>query len=186
MAKSAAARKKPAAAVKKTSGKGQADIMVGPSWRSWLDHLEKTGPTWLWACTTLCHVLCCRVTEVLKLQRGDFDMEAGFVYVGPLKRRGEMRKPLSKAAQAILAKWIENGGATQQRTRRCGARGLTTIHDKWYFPSSEESEAYLFPSHRSDASLKRANKAIQDFLGGCKRIYSGRGGVLCGRVLISR
>ena len=153
--------KKPAAkgTSKKTAGKGQADTLIGTSWRAWLDHLENTGPTWLWALTTLCHLFCCRVTEVLNLQRRDLDLEAGYVYIGPLKRQGETRKILSKAAAAILTKWGEDGGATHQRTRRCGARGLVTVHDRWYFPNASEEEAYLFPSGRKDAKEKRMNKA---------------------------
>ena len=148
--------KKPAA--KKSAGKGQADMLVGPSWRAWLDHLKITGPTWLWVLTTLCHLLCCRVTEVLKLQREDVDLEAGFVYVGPLKRQGEVRKALSKAAKEIFERFVEDGGATEQRTRKCGSRGVVTIHDRWRFPTVEEKDAYLFPPVRKDSKLDRMNK----------------------------
>eukprot|EP00439_Symbiodinium_sp_Y106_P054716 s6649_g7.t1 len=151
--------KKPAAQ-KKCSGKGQADMLVGPSWRAWLDHLQNKGPTWLWALTTLCHLLCCRVTEVLKLQREDVDLESGFVYVGPLKRQGEVRKPLSKAAREVLERWVQDGGVSEERTRKCGSRGVVTIHDKWRFPPVEDKEAYLFPAVRSDSKLKRMNKDI--------------------------
>ena len=150
--------KKPAAQTKKTSGKGQADMLVGPSWRAWLDHLQKTGPTWLWALTTLCHLLCCRVTEVLNLQREDVDLESGFVCVGPLKRREEVRKPLSQAAREVLQRWAQDGGVSEERTRKCGSRGVVTIHDKWRFPPAEDKEAYLFPAVRKDSKLNRMNK----------------------------
>ena len=109
----------------------------------------------------VCYVapyLCCRVTEVLMLKRRDIDTENGVVYVGPLKHRGETRKCLSQAAQQILAKWMQEGGVTVQRTRKCGARGLQTIHDRWEFPAPEDGKKFLFPSRRSDAKKKQMTK----------------------------
>lgn len=53
---------------KKQKLNGPADSLVGDAWKCWIQHLERRGPTWLVAFTTLSHLLCARVTEIMKLK----------------------------------------------------------------------------------------------------------------------
>ena len=146
-------RKRPA----KKAGKGQADSLVGQSWKAWKAHLHETGPTWLFCLTCLSHLLCCRVSETLQLKRGNFDLAGGWVVVGAMKRGAELRKPLSQAAHKLIQHWVSGNGMTVQRTRRCGSRGLITFADTWAWPV--EQDDFLFPSTRKDAAKKNMNKA---------------------------
>ena len=68
---------------------GQAEALHGPLWNQWRQHVLKTGPTWLFVVISLAHMLCCRVTEILKLTGDDFSFRHRFVRIKPLKRQPE-------------------------------------------------------------------------------------------------
>ena len=75
--------------------KGHADKLFGPSWCAWLNHVQTTGPSWLWALTALCHLCCSATEEVLRLQQQDADLQLGSVHMVLLERQGEVRKSSS-------------------------------------------------------------------------------------------
>ena len=46
---------------------------------------------WVYVAVVLTHVLCCRITEILTLEAGDFNWKANYVTIKPLKRQPEAR-----------------------------------------------------------------------------------------------
>ena len=50
-----------------------------------MTHVARVGPAWLFVMFTLCHLLCSRVTEILKLQLQDVDLDNDKITVKPLK-----------------------------------------------------------------------------------------------------
>lgn len=136
--------------------RGQADSLTGSAWSAWMTHLSRVGPSWLFVLFALCHLLCCRVTEILKLQLQDIDFEKKNVKIKPLKKRGEIMKPISATLQKFLDKWRQDGGQSFTYTRKWGKQGLRTYRDTWSFPT--EMEQYFFPPKRSDNKMGRMSK----------------------------
>ena len=141
---------------KAKSKRGQADCLTGSAWSAWMLHVSRVGPSWLFVLFTLCHLLCCRVTEALKLQLQDIDFENKRVKVKALKRRADIMKPISPTLQKFLEKWQQDGGQTFTYTRKWGKQGLRTYRDTWSFPT--EPGQYFFPPKRSDNEMGRMNK----------------------------
>ena len=84
---------------------GQAEALHGPLWNQWRQHVLKTGPTWLFVVISLTHMLCCRVTEILKLTGDDFSFRHRFVRIKPLKRQpeaGKQKEPLKNREVMIF------------------------------------------------------------------------------------
>lgn len=75
--------------MKKTMQLGQAEAMHGKLWKQWTEHVKRVGPSWLFAAITLSHMFCCRISEILSLQAGDFNFRHRFVKIKPLKRQPE-------------------------------------------------------------------------------------------------
>ena len=142
----------------KVKKRGQADPLTGHAWQSWMDHVARVGPTWLFVVFTLCHLLCCRVTEVLMLQLKDLDMDAKTVQIKALKRRGAILKPMSAPLVRMLKQWNENAGVSFTYTRKWGQRGVCTFTDKWKYPTAAES--YFFPPKRCDNKMGRISKDL--------------------------
>ena len=61
-------------------GNGQADKLPGAAW-ALFNHVQATGPSWVYPVVCLGHLLCIRVTEVLSLSGKDFDLAGGVVQV---------------------------------------------------------------------------------------------------------
>ena len=68
---------------------GQAEALHGKLWVQWTQHVKRVGPSWLFVAITLSHMFCCRITEILSLQAGDFNVRHRFVKINPLKRQPE-------------------------------------------------------------------------------------------------
>lgn len=157
-----AGKAKAKAKVKKDQGqkakskRGQADSLTGNGWAAWMTHVSRVGPSWLFVLFALCHLLCCRVSEILKLQLQDMDFENKRVKIKPLKKRGEIMKPISATLQKFLDKWRQDGGQSFTYTRKWGKQGLRTYRDTWSFPT--EPEQYFFPPKRSDNKMGRMSK----------------------------
>ena len=149
--------------------RGPAEVLDGPAFKAWLVHLQNQGPTWLWVVTSLCHLLCARVSEILNLQKVDLNLRDGWVRIQGLKNHGEIFKPLSAAAKSLLESWEDQGGQSWPRTRRWGNLGLRTYHDRWSMPVSDTD--YLFPAKRKDSLTPQMNKA-----GFVKKAKPGSGG----------
>eukprot|EP00435_Cladocopium_sp_Y103_P057403 s1579_g19.t1 len=141
---------------KEKGKRGQADSLTGSAWSAWMVHVSRVGPSWLFVLFTLCHLLCCRVTEALKLQLQDIDFENQRVKVKALKRRADIMKPISPPLKKFLDKWQQSGGQTFTYTRKWGKQGLRTYRDTWSFPTKPED--YLFPPKRSDNDMGRMSK----------------------------
>ncbi|CAE7619753.1 unnamed protein product, partial [Symbiodinium sp. KB8] len=124
--------------------------------KSWLQHLKGVGPTWCYVLASMCHLLCCRVTEVIRLQAKHIDLDNGRVQVGELKQQEKILKPLTDTAKTFFTQLRDNAGHSEQRTRRCGSRGYVTYQDSWGWPA--DPEAFLFPATRKDATAKHMNK----------------------------
>ncbi|CAE7696987.1 unnamed protein product [Symbiodinium sp. CCMP2592] len=124
--------------------------------KSWLQHLKGVGPTWCYVLASMCHLLCCRVTEVLRLQAKHVDLAFGRVQVGELKKQEKILKPLTDTAKTFFTQLRDNAGHSEQRTRRFGSRGYVTYQDSWSWPT--DPEAFLFPATRKDAVAKHMNK----------------------------
>ena len=146
------AKKKPA-----NKKRGKAEPLLGAGWAAFLQHLAKTGPTWALIALSLAHMLCCRISEVLRLQLQDINWEDKKIRVRELKGHAEMMKPLSQAAVLFLEKLKAEGGRKISRTRMWGSRGLVTFMDWWVFPRT--AEGYLFPASRKDSQTPHRNKA---------------------------
>ena len=135
---------------------GPADALHGAAFASWLSHLQSSGPTWLFIVVSLQHVLCCRVTEILRIQLQDCDLAGKRMFIKPMKKGAGLWKPLSEAALLLLTRWQEEGGVSVNRTKVCGSRGLQTHRDEWAWPLHPED--YFFPAGRKGAQCKHRNK----------------------------
>ena len=156
--KKRAAKRQPAATGKRRGrgkGLGQADKLPGAAWALWTNHVQATGPSWLYPVVCLGHLLCLRVTEVLSLASKDFDLVKGVVRVGALKRQAATEKILSEAAVAFVRK-LQDDGINVNRERNTGVLGHKMVADNWNWP--EEPEDYLFPATRRDSTKKRRTK----------------------------
>ncbi|CAE6950431.1 unnamed protein product [Symbiodinium sp. CCMP2592] len=136
--------------------RGKAEPLLGAAWAAFLQHLANTGPTWALIAISLAHLLCCRITEILRLQLQDIQWDTNKVRVRELKGHAEMLKPLSRAAVLFLEKLKAEGGRKISRTRMWGSRGLVTFMDCWKFPL--EGEGHLFPASRKDCATPHRNK----------------------------
>ena len=134
---------------------GKACALAGPLWEKWLQHILTTGPTWVYVAVLLTHVLCCRISEVLKLKRGDVDFKGGTVYVAPLKRGHAVTKHVMKAAMNKL-RTLRDKGVGKMRQRNKGMWGTVREMDRWKFPKALDD--YLFPASRSDSHTRHMNK----------------------------
>eukprot|EP00439_Symbiodinium_sp_Y106_P062406 s2820_g9.t1 len=163
MAKKPVQKNNRAASAKRTvkTRRGPADVLEGPAFKAWLSHLATTGPTWVWVVTSLCHLFCGRVSEILHLKRSDIDLAGGWVRIVGLKKHGEIYKPLSSAARQLLEGWERDGGKVFGRTKKWGNLGLRSFQDRWAWPV--EADGWLFPAGRSDAKQPNRNKADLGF-----------------------
>ena len=141
--------------------RGQADALTGEAWQGWMTHVARVGPAWLFVMFTLCHLLCSRVPEILKLQLQDVDLDNDKITVKPLKKHGSITKPISSTLRRLLDKWKADGGHSITLTRKCGSRGICTFQSTWTFPT--EPEQYFFPPMRSDNKLGRMCKDRRGF-----------------------
>ena len=134
---------------------GKASALPGDLWGRWLSHVLKSGPTWLYVALLLSHLLCLRITEVLRLQGQDFDLKNGACKVKPLKRRGAMTKHVLTSVRPMLQK-LKSKGIRRKRAQKRGVLGVVKYTDSWKWPS--QGKDYLFPSDRSDAGDVHRNK----------------------------
>ena len=134
---------------------GKATILAGPLWQAWLQHVLREGPTWLYVALFLSHMLCCRITEILKLTAGDFLWRSKSVQIAAMKGGPSVNKHmLSVIYPKLLA--LKKSGIKRKRTKCQGARGKVNYMDVWLWP--EQAQAHLFRSTRSDSKLVRRNK----------------------------
>ena len=129
--------------------------MPGPLWNLWLAHVLREGPTWLHVALMLTHMLCLRITEVLRLRARDFNFKTQCVFIAPLKRGTAAWKHLLKPALAKL-RLLKAHGVNRKRSRSKGMWGRVTFQDKWVFP--REPDQLLFPALRADCNTKHINK----------------------------
>ena len=134
---------------------GKANPLAGPLWELWVRHVLNTGPTWVYVALLLTHILCCRITEILKLRLGDFNFKRGTVFVGPLKKGPGMTKHVMKAAMGKLRQ-LRDRGVGKMRERNKGMWGKVREMDRWRFPT--ETDGFLFPAGRCDSHTKHTNK----------------------------
>lgn len=134
---------------------GKANPLPGPLWNLWLQHVLLKGPTWLHVALLLTHVLCCRITEILKLRKCDIDFKRGSVWVAALKNGRAMVKHVLKPAMAKL-RHLRDHGVAKMRTQKKGMMGTVREMDRWKFPVEQDS--YLFPAIRSDCHTRHINK----------------------------
>lgn len=134
---------------------GKACSLPGPLWELWLKHVLASGPTWLYVSLLLTHVLCCRITEILKLKRKDINFKRGTVFVAPLKKGPAVTKYVMKAAMSKLRS-LRDRGVAKVRSRKKGMWGMVKETDRWKFPV--EQDDFLFPASRSDCHTKHTNK----------------------------
>lgn len=140
---------------KSTRALGKASPLEGFLWGAWLDHVEHTGPTWVWVALLLSHALCLRITEVLCLRNRDFMWQSKKVHIGPLKRQQATEKPMLSLLFPMLKK-LKTHGKSRRRTKLQGVRGRVTFFDKWCWPSGPAD--YLFPSGRCHSKTPHHNK----------------------------
>ena len=140
---------------RRRKGNGQADKLPGAAWALWTNHVQATGPSWLYPVVCLGHLLCLRVTEVLSLSGKDFDLAGGVVRVRALKRQEATDKCLNEAAAAFVRK-LQEEGVSVNRMRNTGLQGVKAASDIWTWP--EEAEDYLFPATRRDSRQGRRTK----------------------------
>jgi integrase len=136
---------------------GQADKLPGAAWTLWTHHVQATGPSWLYPVVCFGHLLCLRVTEVLRLCCKDFDLEKGVVRVQALKRQGAIDKCMSEAAVQFVRK-LQEEGISVNRPKNTGLRGKQDMMDVWHWP--KEPEDYLFPASRRDSQQKNRGKDV--------------------------
>lgn len=146
---------------------GKASALAGPLWEMWLQHVLAKGPTWLYVALMLTHVLCCRITEVLKLRKRDINFKRGTVFVGPLKKGPPVTKHVMKAAMAKL-RLLRERGVGKMRMKQKGMWGLVKEMDRWKFPT--DMDEFLFPASRQDCDTPHMNKNTV-----CKAIARIRG-----------
>ena len=142
---------------KKTKGPilGKATILAGPLWQAWLQHVLREGPTWLYVALFLSHMLCCRITEILKLAAGDFLWRSKSVQIAAMKGGPSVNKHMLSAIYPKLLA-LKKSGIKRKRTKHQGARGKVTYMDEWLWP--DLAKGLLFRSTRSDSGLVRRNK----------------------------
>ena len=140
---------------RRRKGNGQADKLPGAAWALWTNHVQATGPSWLYPVVCLGHLLCLRVTEVLSLSGKDFDLAGGVVRVHALKRQDATDKCLNEAAATFVRK-LQEEGVSVNRMRNTGLQGVKATNDIWTWP--EEPEDYLFPATRRDSRKGRRTK----------------------------
>ena len=140
---------------RRRKGNGQADKLPGAAWALWTNHVQATGPSWLYPVVCLGHLLCLRVTEVLSLSGKDFDLAGGVVRVRALKRQEATGKCLNEAAATFVRK-LQEEGVSVNRMRNTGLQGVKAASDIWTWP--EEAEDYLFPATRRDSRQGRRTK----------------------------
>lgn len=129
---------------------GKASSLPGDLWPLWLAHVLKIGPTWLYVALLLSHLLCLRVTEVLRLQAHEFDLKNGMCKIKALKRGAPMTKHILSPVLPLL-KNLRGKGIRKKRTKTQGVRGSITYWDGWKWP--EEKKGYL--SQQKGATLKK-------------------------------
>ena len=134
---------------------GKASSLPGPLWELWLKHVLAMGPTWLYVSLLLTHMLCCRITEILKLRRRDINFKRGTIFVAPLKKGPAMTKHVMKPAMAKLRS-LRDKGVAKVRSRNKGMWGMVKEMDRWKFPSDPDD--FLFPASRNDCHTRHANK----------------------------
>lgn len=133
---------------------GKATPLPGDLWCQWLIHVINNGQCWLYAALLLSHLLCLRITEVLRLKGSDFQWKQECVRIGPLKRQAATVKHMIKGVLPILLD-LRKKPLKRKRKRNKGFLGCVQEWDTWSWP---KDEGLLFPSHRSDASTLRRNK----------------------------
>ena len=114
---------------------------------AWLEHVRNQGPAWLCVALSLTHLLCCRITEIMRLTAESFDHEKKCVTIEALKRQAATTKPLSEAA-CLVTESLRDYGVSVQRARRNGARGHAVYLDTWMWPET----GLLFPATRKDST----------------------------------
>ena len=134
---------------------GKASALPGPLWELWLKHVLAEGPTWLYVSLLLTHVLCCRITEILKLRRRDINFKRAAIFVAPLKRGPAVTKHVMKAAMAKLRS-LRDKGVAKMRSRNKGMWGMVKEMDRWKFPPDPDD--FLFPASRNDCHTRHTNK----------------------------
>ena len=148
---------------------GKASALRGELWPKWLQHVLKEGPTWLYVCLLLTHCLCCRVSEVLRLQRKEFNFRNNFCEIKPLKGGRAMRKHILSTVMPKL-KQLRDRGISKRRSRKQGARGTIIYQDRWAWPSEEND--YLFPSERSDSKeVHRCKDTVCKAIGRLRKTF---------------
>ena len=113
-------------------------------------------PTWVYVAMAMQHLLCCRITEILRTKKEDIDIAGRRCFIKPMKGGGGLWKPLSEAAVLLLSRWETNDGLKVQRSRKFGNRGIQTFTDGWNWPIEEGD--FMFPSQRRDAKIKTRTK----------------------------
>eukprot|EP00969_Alexandrium_andersonii_P114936 5082994-Alexandrium_andersonii.AAC.1 len=130
----------------------RASSLPGDLWKQWLEHLEEVAPAWVYVSILFTHLLCCRITEVLRLSGSDFDFKKQTVAVPPLKGQPAIQKPmLSIALDAFL--FLKSEGKALLRLRRVRGGKVRVYQDTWTW-----SESLLFKAERSDSKLEVRNK----------------------------
>ena len=117
--------------------------------------MKNKGPTWLYVALTCSHLLCCRITEVLRLKAKDFGFEHKVVAISSLKGQAAITKTMSCAAFSTFNRFKDEG-ISVQRVRGIGCRGRMNVGDKWEWPL--EQDGLLFPADRSDSKTAERNK----------------------------
>ena len=133
-----------------------ADSLQGNAFSLWMQHLCATGPTWVYVAMAMQHLLCCRITEILRTKKEDIDIAGRRCFIKPMKGGGGLWKPLSEAAVLLSSRWETNDGLKVQRSRKFGNRGIQTFTDGWNWPIEEGD--FMFPSQRRDAKIKTRTK----------------------------
>ena len=97
---------------------GPADSLQGNAFSLWMQHLCATGPTWVYVAMAMQHLLCCRITEILRTKKEDIDIAGRRCFIKPMKGGGGLWKPLSEAAVLLLSRWETNDGLKVQRSSK--------------------------------------------------------------------
>ena len=139
----------------RTAAGKQTPLFFWPTWCARLEHVRNQGPTWLYVALAMTHLLCCRITEVMRLTAESFDHEKKCVTIEALKRQATTTKPFSEATYMVTES-MRTYGVSVQRARRNGARGHEVHLDKWTWPET----GLLFPATRKDSSLSDHSKDV--------------------------
>ena len=127
---------------------GKASSLPGDLWFHWLRHVLAEGSSWLYVALLLSHVLCLRISEVLRLQAKDFDFRGKCARIKEMKGGPEMHKHILNVIMPTV-KALRDKGVVKKRKQNRGVFGMVTFMDRWQWPVT--SEAYLFPSDRADS-----------------------------------